>query len=183
MVISTKKGDGGRTRLLSGEEVSKNDPRTSAYGVLDEAVSAIGLGRALSRDGRVRSELLAIQETCFLIGAELATVPAAAQSLPGRVGQEHLDELEALGARLEEQVELDPKFIVPGATAASAAIDLARTIVRRLERDVVSLVQEESDIPGNPCMLPYLNRLSDVLFLLARCEEKQQGVDLEYRKD
>lgn len=182
MKISTKQGDGGSTRLLSGEEVSKNNPRTGAYGTLDEAVSAIGLGRALCEDDRVREELLAIQETCFLIGAELATAPAKVSGLKKRVTGEEVGALETLCAELEEELDLAPLFILPGATAAGAAIDLARTIVRRLERDVVSLIQGEEEDLDNPGLLPYLNRLSDALFLLARYEEKQQGVAPEHQE-
>jgi len=183
VTISTKHGDEGRTRLLSGEEVAKDHPRTSAYGVLDEAVSAMGLGRALAREERVRNELRAIQETCFLIGAELATTPGGQGNRSARLEKYHLEELEAVGADLADRVELPPRFVVAGATPASAAIDCARAIVRRLERAVVSLVQEEGDGPGNQYLLPYLNRLSDVLFLLARYEEKQQGVAFDHLRD
>ena len=101
MSISTKSGDGGRTRLFSGEEISKNDPRTGAYG----AVSAIGLGRALSTDDRIRNELLQIQEACFLIGAELATQTSADRILENRIGEQQLSSLEALGLELEDMVE------------------------------------------------------------------------------
>jgi len=183
VTISTKHGDEGRTRLLSGEEVSKDHPRTSAYGVLDEAVTTMGLGRALAREERVRSELRTIQETCFLIGAELATAPGGLGRLPARLEKHHLEALEAVGVELEDRVELPPRFVVAGATPASAAIDYARAVVRRLERVVVSLVQEEEDGPGNQYLLPYLNRLSDILFLLARYEEKQQGVAFDHLGD
>ncbi len=183
MSISTKRGNGGRTRLFSGEEISKNDPRTEAYGALDEAVSAIGLGRALSTDERIRNELLQIQETCFLIGAELATKTSADQILENRIGEQQLSALEALGLELEDLVELSPRFIVPGATAASAAIDLGRSIVRRVERTVISLIEKGSEAPENPFIVPYLNRLSDVLFLLARFEEMKQGVAFEHPGD
>jgi len=180
MTISTRQGDGGRTRLLSGEEVSKDHPRTSAYGTLDEAVSAIGLGRALAEDERVRDELRTIQEACFLIGAELATTAGKASGLKERITAEDLKVLEVLCAELEDELDLAPVFTIPGAAAAGAAVDLARTIVRRLEREVVSLEKEE-DL-DNPVLLPYLNRLSDALFLLARYEEKQQGVAPEHRE-
>ncbi len=183
MSISTKRGDGGRTRLFSGEEISKNNPRTEAYGALDEAVSAIGLGRALSTDDRIQIELLQIQEACFLIGAELATKTSVDRILENRIGEQQLSALEALGIELEDMVELSPRFIVPGATPASAAIDLGRSIVRRVERSVVSLIEKGSEAPENPFLLPYLNRLSDILFLLARFEEKKQGVAFEHPGD
>ena len=183
MSISTKHGDGGRTRLFSGEEISKNDPRTGAYGALDEAVSAIGLGRALSTDDRIRKELLQIQDTCFLIGSELATTTSADRILENRIGEQHLSALEELGLELEDMVKLPPRFIIPGATPASAAIDLGRSIVRRVERMVVSLIEKGSEAPENPFLVPYLNRLSDVLFLLARFEEMKQGATLKHPGD
>jgi cob(I)alamin adenosyltransferase len=179
MGISTKKGDGGRTRLLSGEEVPKDSIRTAAYGDLDEAVSAMGLARALSGDERIGELLYAIQKTCFLIGAELATSPAVASRLKERLERGDLEALERTGEELEEELKLPPVFIIPGSTPASAALDLARTVVRRVERGVVSLVENEEEGIVNRYILPYLNRLSDVLFLLARLEEKKQGVDYD----
>ncbi|MFC1545547.1 cob(I)yrinic acid a,c-diamide adenosyltransferase [Gemmatimonadota bacterium] len=176
MSISTKKGDGGRTRLLSGEEVLKNSIRTSTYGDLDEAVSMMGLARALTAVDRIGEQLHEIQKVCFIIGAELAASPPTAASLKVRLDENHLASLETLGHELEEEVELPPVFIIPGGSPSSAAIDVARTIVRRVERGVVSLVQEEESALSNPSIMPYLNRLSDVLFLLARLEEKLQGI-------
>jgi cob(I)alamin adenosyltransferase len=183
MSISTKRGDGGRTRLFSGEEISKSDPRTEAYGSLDEAVSAIGLARALSTDERIKQELRLIQEACFLIGAELATATSPDQLLEDRIGEQQLNALDELGRQLEDLVELSPRFILPGATPASAALDLGRSIVRTVERRVVSLMDGEGEAPANPFMLPFLNRLSDILFLLARFEEIKQGVDFEHSGD
>jgi cob(I)alamin adenosyltransferase len=179
MSISTKKGDGGRTRLLSGEEVLKSSSRTSTYGDLDEAVSMMGLARALTENERIGDHLLTIQRVCFLIGAELATSSPTAAGLKARLGENHLKSLEDLGHELEEEVELPPVFIIPGGTPASAALDVARTVVRRVERGVVSLVQEEGNAISNPGIMPYLNRLSDVLFLLARLEEKSRGLEYD----
>lgn len=179
MSISTKKGDGGRTKLLSGEEVPKDSLRTTAYGDLDEAVSAMGLARALTDEDRIREELYAIQRVCFVIGAELATSPDVAERLQNRLEKSDLDALDVIGADLEEGLKLPPVFIIPGSTPASAALDLARTVVRRVERGVVSLVESDEGAVVNSYILPYLNRLSDVLFLLARFEEKQQGVDYD----
>ncbi len=176
MSISTKMGDGGRTRLLSGEEVLKSSTRTSTYGDLDEAVSMMGLARALTEVDRIGEHLHAIQKVCFIVGAELAASPSTASGLKVRLDVDHLKSLEELGHELEEEVELPPVFIIPGGTPASAALDVARTVVRRVERGVVSLVQEEGNALSNPSIMPYLNRLSDILFLLARLEEKAQGL-------
>ena len=175
MGISTKMGDGGRTRLLSGEEVLKSCSRTTAYGDLDEAVSVMGLARALTGVDRIAGHLHQIQKVCFIVGAELATSPPAVAGLRERLEERHLEQLEDLGRELEDDVELPPVFIIPGGTPASAALDVARTVVRRVERKVVALTREEGDGLGNPVILPWLNRLSDVLFLLARLEEKSAG--------
>lgn len=183
MSITTKQGDEGNTILFSGESVSKASARTSAYGALDEVVSAIGMARALSKDERIRSELLSIQKVCFLIGTELATTVRELGRIPERLEKDHLGALENLGIELENQIELPPSFIIPGATVASAALDITRAIARRLERNVVSMVQFEKESLENPHILPYLNRLSDVLFLLARFEEKQQGVAFQSLMD
>jgi cob(I)alamin adenosyltransferase len=175
MSISTRNGDAGDTRLFSGEVVRKTHPRPSAYGDLDEAVSAMGLARATSVSERVRSELLRIQKTCFVVGAELATAPEGLDGLPERLGSGHLAELDALVEGLEGEIELPPVFMVPGSTGASSALDLARSIIRRTERSVVALVDREAGAIPNDILLPWLNRLSDVLFLLARLEEREAG--------
>jgi len=179
MSISTKMGDGGRTRLLSGEEVLKSSSRTDAYGDLDEAVSVMGLARSLSGVDRISGHLHEIQKICFLVGAELAASPGVAAGLQERLEEEHLHDLEDLGISLEEEVELPPAFIIPGGTPASAALDIARTVIRRVERKVVALAAEEGNGLSNPIILPWLNRLSDILFLLARLEEKSGGVDYD----
>jgi len=175
-------GDSGRTRLFSGEEVSKTDPRPGAYGDLDEAVSAMGMARAASESARVRDELLRIQRRCFVVGAELATTTDRLDKLPERLLPAHLVELEESVSALEAEVELPPVFLVPGTTTASAAVDLARSILRRAERSVVGLIEADPDAVPNPTLLPWLNRLSDALFLLARLEEREAGVDHERLK-
>jgi cob(I)alamin adenosyltransferase len=176
MSITTRQGDDGHTRLFSGETVPKSHPRPSAYGDLDEAVSALGLARSLTQVPRVAAELLAIQKTLFLVGAELATAPEGLHRLPERLGPVHLETLDRLGAELEATVQLPPQFVVPGGAPGSAALDLARSIVRRLERSVVALGETAPAVVDNPVLIPFLNRLSDTLFLLARYEEQQQGI-------
>jgi cob(I)alamin adenosyltransferase len=183
MSITTRQGDDGRTRLFSGETVPKSHPRPSAYGDLDEAVSALGLARSLAGVPRVAAELLVIQKTLFLVGAELATSPEGLPRLPARLGPAHLETLDRLGDELEGSVRLPPQFVLPGSTPGSAALDLARSIVRRLERTVVTLGETEPAVVTNPVLIPFLNRLSDTLFLLARYEEQEQGIGYQRLND
>ena len=182
MSITTRQGDDGRTRLYSGETVLKSHPRPSVCGDLDEAVSTLGLARALAAVPRVAAELLGIQKTLFLVGAELATTPEGLKRLGERLGPSHLEGLDRLGAELEGEVRLPPVFVVPGGAPGSAALDLARAVVRRLERAAVALGESEPAVRANPILLPFLNRLSDCLFLLARYEEQQQGIGYQRLK-
>ena len=173
MRIYTKKGDAGRTRLLFGGEVSKTDIRTEAYGSTDEAVSAMGLARALSNEPRVKDILLRTQREMFTVGAELATTPGMQDRLESSfsaVTSEMVEQAERDIDELDSMIDLPPSFIIPGASAASGALDLARSILRRAERRVVAL-DEEEPLP-NPEVLRYLNRLSDLLFVLARYEDR-----------
>ena len=173
MRIYTKKGDTGQTRLLFGGQVSKTDIRTDAYGSTDEAVSAMGLARALSNDSRVKEVLLRVQREMFTVGAELATTPGMQDQLESSfsaVTTDMVEQLERDIDALEGQIDLPSSFIIPGASAASGALDLARTILRRAERRVVALNEEEPI--ENPEVLRYLNRLSDLLFMLARYEDR-----------
>ncbi|MFO7769511.1 MAG: cob(I)yrinic acid a,c-diamide adenosyltransferase [bacterium] len=182
MSISTREGDDGTTRLFSGEEVSKHHPRPAAYGDLDEAVSAMGLARALASSPRVRKTLREIQRRCFVVGSELATSPGRLDRLEERLEEEHLVELDTQVEELEAQVELPPVFVIPGGCPAGAALDLARSVTRRLERSTSALAAFEGEGVLSPHLQPWINRLSDVLFLLARLEEQQQGVDYDRLK-
>ena len=173
MPIYTKTGDAGETRLLFGKRVSKADPMCEAYGTTDQAVSAMGLARALSKDPRVREILLDVQREMFTVGAELATPPDHYQELLANFSAVTgcmVDRLEALIDELDGQMELPNAFIVPGASPASGALDMARSLLRAGERRVVAL-HEQGALP-NPEVLRYLNRLADLLFMLARYEDK-----------
>ena len=171
--IYTRYGDEGDTSLLYGGRVSKSNPHAEAYGTTDEAVSAMGLARALSQDGRVKEMLKQLQREIFTLGAELATDPAKydlfnkhfSPVTPQMVGR-----LEQLIDQLEEDVEMPSVFILPGASAASSALDLARCMVRTSERRVVAL--KEQGRLANGEVLRYLNRLGDLLFVLARYEDR-----------
>ncbi len=171
--IYTRSGDEGETGLLFGGRVSKSDIRAEAYGSTDHAVSAIGLARAMSVEDRVKDALLDVQREMFMIGAELATHTENRAILLERfqiVTQDHVARLESLIDEIGEQVELPPNFIIPGASSGSAALDVARTQVRTAERRVVEL--REAGLLPNVHVLIYLNRLSDLLFMLARYEDR-----------
>ena len=171
--IYTKYGDSGETSLLYGGRVSKNSLHTEAYGTTDEAVSAMGLARALSQDSHVKDTLRQLQREMFTVGAELATDPAHYQTYQRHfspVTAEMVTRLEELIDKLEEETKLPPVFILPGASGASAAMDMARTMARTAERRVVAL--QEAGGLTNPEILRYLNRVGDLLFVLARYEDR-----------
>ena len=166
-------GDEGYTDLLGPERVAKYDLRPETYGTLDEATSALGLARALSTQEKVKSILMQVQHDMYLMMAEISTPMAQLEKLPYRMKQEQADWLDATITELEGEFELPKQFVLPGASAASGAIDLGRTIVRRAERHAVRLVHEGRMPQGN--VLRYLNRLSSLLFVLARYEEHASG--------
>ncbi len=169
--IYTKKGDDGTTSLWYGGRVSKSDVRTDAYGAVDEAGSALGVARALCGPdgGEFAADILRIQNELFVAGAELATAPDAAGRLEdgvSRVTDEMADALDAVIDRYMERVSLPPKFVIPGGTALSAQLDLARAIIRRAERRVVAL--KEADGLSSEAVLRFLNRASDAAYAMAR---------------
>ena len=176
--IYTKRGDSGETGLLYGGRVPKTDPRCEAYGTTDEAVSALGLARALSDDPRVKEIVTQVQRELFTVGAELATAPEQYGTMQRHfsiVSAPMVERLEQLIDELEAQVQLPRSFIVPGASAASAALDLARTILRRAERRTVAL--KEAGLLTNDEILRYLNRLADLLFMLARYQDRDMPLE------
>jgi cob(I)alamin adenosyltransferase len=170
MSIVTKHGDRGTTGLMYNRRVSKCHPRVEAYGVVDELNAAIGQARATAADDYVREQLEGIQRDLVVLMGELATVE---DDLPRYVKDGHGLVTAGMTARLDglvEEIEAAKVFAkgwaLPGANAGSAALDVARTICRRAERRVCSL--HEADQLKNPEILVYLNRLSDLLWLLAR---------------
>lgn len=164
-----KRGDKGTTSLLFGHRVPKHSPRPEAYGVMDEANSALGLARGLLSEPKLRQILLGIQEELFLVGAELASLPEDSSKLKAKISKKHADGLEKLIEQYEERMDIPKKFVPPGGTPAAGALDLARSIVRRGERRIAKLA-DEGEI-RNPHMLSYCNRLADLLFTLARYAE------------
>ena len=172
--IYTKFGDQGETSLLYGGRVSKNNLHTEAYGITDEAVSAMGLARALSDDPRVKETLRDLQKELFTIAAELATEPDKYDLFQQHftaVTPEMVDNLEKAIDSLEEGVEMPKVFILPGGSPASSAIDLARCVIRTAERRVVAL--KEAGLLTNDLIVSYLNRLGDLLFVVARYQDRE----------
>ncbi len=172
MSIYTRTGDTGKTSLFSGERVDKDALRVEAYGTLDELNSVLGLARRQCRDPKVIEILERTQHDLFTAGADLATRPGG-RFEPERVAEEDwrrqeswIDELTAPLPRLKQ-------FILPGGTAGAATIHLARSVCRRAERLIVRLGREEGDL--NRHLLIYVNRLSDLLFTMARAENAAAG--------
>jgi cob(I)alamin adenosyltransferase len=173
--IYTRKGDDGSTGLWYGGRVLKSDARPEAYGTVDEAGCALGLCRAAAgHDAELEADILRIQGELYVVGAELATAPEAADRLEegvSKVTAAMVERLEADIDRYMEQVDLPPKFVIPGGTELSARLDLARSAIRRAERRVVELqCAEELD----DTLLRYLNRASDALFAMARYADEPQ---------
>jgi cob(I)alamin adenosyltransferase len=173
MKYYTRTGDDGYTELLGGERVPKYAPRPEAYGTVDELSSALGLARATVRAERSREILLQVQRHLYQIMTELAATPKAATRFD-RTSADDVAQLEGVTDELGAGLELPKDFIVPGDTLTGAVLDLARTITRRAERCVARLTHQ--DEVGNVEVLRYLNRLSSLLFVLARYEDAIAGV-------
>lgn len=186
--VASGRGDDGTTGLfLGGDRVPKDDPRTEACGTIDEAVAALGLARAeielASRQGALPRALgeigelvLRIQRELFVVGAELAANPAARVSLRDgetRVSAAMTAGIDEILADYEARTELPAEFVVPGETRTSAALELARTVLRRAERRAVTLVRAGL-VPGER-LLPYMNRLGDLVWVLSRAAEQAEA--------
>ncbi len=186
--VATGRGDDGSTGLLyGGDRIAKNDDRVEAYGTIDEAVAILGVARAdlrLKADygvqppqiARLGELLLGIQRDLFVAAAEIATNPDAWDRLEEgrtRVSESMVAGLETTLAELEAAIEMPREFVVPGETRLSATLEVARTVMRRAERRVLTL-RDRHLIPG-PWLLPYLNRLADLLWVLARAAEQAES--------
>jgi cob(I)alamin adenosyltransferase len=174
--IYTKKGDDGTTGLLYGGRVAKDDVRTEVYGTLDEVVSALGLGRASGLVPRVAEIVVRLQREMFVVGAQLATAEQNQDKLTAEVSKvtpEMTERVEADIDALTTEHPLPEEFVLPGETRGSAALDLARSILRRAERQSVGM--NRSGMIPDAEILRYLNRVSDLLFTLARYEEAERG--------
>lgn len=170
MKFSTR-GDGGETSLLGGQRVPKYDPRPETYGVLDEASSALGVARASTNNQKIKDIVLSVQKDLLIMGAELSSVPEDIQKLTRRIGEEDVKRLNEIIDELQKYITLKNEFIYPGETPVSAEIDVGRTIIRRAERKAARLKME--GLLHNAEINRYLNRLADMLFVLARYEEQR----------
>jgi cob(I)alamin adenosyltransferase len=175
MKIYTRAGDDGKTRLLGPDRVSKDSARLEAYGTVDELNATLGVARASGGLGSEADALVEqIQHDLFVLGASLAD-PSPTGRFQSAIGAEHVAALEAQIDALEAGLPPLTAFILPGGTAAGAQLQLARTVARRAERRVVAL----GDLPGQhvaPFAIRYLNRLSDLLFVLGRAVNHHDGV-------
>ena len=176
MKIYTKRGDDGTTGLLYGGRVAKDDLRTEVYGTLDETVSALGVARAGGLVPRVEEIVLRLQREMFVVGAQLATSEDNQGKLEEGVSR-ITPEMTAAAERdidaLLEEHPLSPEFILPGETMGAAGLDLARSTIRRAERQAVAM--DRAGFVPDPEILRYLNRVSDLMFALARFEEAERG--------
>ena len=177
--VATGRGDDGTTGLLYGGRVAKDDPRTEAYGTVDEAVAALGLARAeLNEAGldELAESVLRWQRELFVVGADLATNPGKRARLEDgvtRVSEAMLEGVEVELALWESAIEMPREFIVPGETPASAALEMARVILRRAERRAIAA--DHAAPLGSAWIVPYLNRLADLLWVLGRAAEQAAG--------
>lgn len=172
--VTTGTGDTGYTGLLGEQRVPKYDPRPDTFGTVDEATSALGLARAATKDQRVKDIIYRIQQELYLLMGELATPPENYEKMGLHMTSEHVKRLEQIEEELKREVEIPNKFIIPGDTLDGAALDLARTIIRRAERMTVKLLHD--GVIQNTEVIRYLNRLSDLIFILARYVEVKSSL-------
>lgn len=173
MKIYTKTGDGGETGLFGGARVSKADPRVEAYGDVDELNAQLGVARAGGLAEDIDELLSTVQAKLFDVGAELATAPGSKASAMPRVSGDDVSVLEGAIDRFEEELEPLQNFILPGGSPAAAWLHVGRTVARRAERRVVALAKQTE---VRITVVHYLNRLSDLLFVLARVSNHRAGV-------
>lgn len=164
--VTTRTGDTGYTSLLGPERVPKYALRPDAFGTLDEASSCLGLARALLTDPTLRELVREQQRGLYTLMAELATPPENYEKVAFKMTADDVERLESVAEDLKTRVEIGNVFVIPGDSAAGAALDVARTVIRRGERLVTKLVHDGE--VTNPHVLEWLNRLSDVVFIMAR---------------
>ena len=184
MKVYTRRGDAGTTGMLGGVRVSKHDPRVEAYGAVDELNAHLGLALALHRgDVPSPARTRRLQEDLFIIGARLAAADPAKALAKGVIPvfpPERIVELEEWIDELESRLPPLDAFLLPGGSPVGAQLHVARTVCRRAERGISRLLEDQPDL--GELILPYLNRLSDLLFMLARAANQEAGVaDPEWR--
>ena len=173
MKIYTKVGDEGKTAFFGCGMVQKDDPRIEAFGSLDELNSMLGVTLCFAENERLRSILMKIQNDLFTLGSDLAGSALPNSALP-KISSEHITEIEGVIDELQEKLGMPKKFILPGGTVASAHLHMCRAIARRAERNLVSVKQL---LNLNPLMFHYINRLSDLFYVLARQENKEVEIN------
>jgi len=178
MSIATKHGDTGQTGLIGGERVSKANLRVESYGTIDELTSVMGFARSVCDDAEVRDITKHIQRELFAVSGSIAN-PQSSQKEPLYVTPEMVESLTAHVHRIESTEGILSDWSLPGDHTAAAAYDIARTVCRRAERHVVRLAEAGED--AGPNVIAYLNRLSDLLWLLGRLLELRAGVDAKLR--
>ena len=172
--VYTRTGDKGTTSLLGGSRIAKNDLRVSCYGTMDEANAAIGTAYSLFENPEIRDILHKVQKKLFIVGAHLASDEKGKQYLTEKVTAQDVKELENIIDFYLEKIGKQKAFVIPGKTTASAMLHLARTIIRRGERNIITLSQSE-EVDAE--LLQYVNRLSDLLFTLARYDEEYSLIE------
>lgn len=181
MKIYTKTGDDGTTSLFDGTRVPKNDLRIDAYGDVDELNSCLGVLRAKTGSFQdVQGLITTIQADLFALGAKLANPTQRKQKQKANFSADKITYLEQAIDKCESEIDPITEFMLPGGSEASAFCDLARTVCRRAERKMITLNHQES---VDPSLLIYMNRLSDLLFMMARTLNKRSGVkDLAWKE-
>ncbi len=177
----TRRGDDGYTDLLGGPRMAKDDLRIAMLGEIDEANAAIGLGRAYAQGEDSKETLLQVQKELYLLMADIATVTGKAIENP-RFGQPQMDSLEEHIAQFDGRVTIPKQFVASGDTVPGATLDVARTVVRRAERAATHLLHQ-GDMGVTTIMVAYLNRLSSLLFGLARYEDNLAGATARIAKE
>ena len=180
MSIATKRGDGGQTSLAGGIRVSKADLRVETYGTVDELNTVLGFARSICQNNEIAAWTETIQRTLFRLGSALATPPES-KKLPPAISPEDISMLTDLVHKIEATEGVLADWSLPGAHTESAAYEVARTVCRRAERVVVRFVEDGGVL--QPTILPYLNRLSDLLWLFGRLIEFNAGVESRLRPE
>lgn len=170
--VTTRTGDRGETSLFGPARVRKTDPRIEALGDLDEAQAAIGVARSLAGRSGLALVLLELQRGLYTAMSEIATPPEDLGRLAQRLDDTAIKALDDAVERVKADAPVEGRFVIPGEDALSAAVDHARAVARRAERRVVSCV--DAGLVSGEVLLPWLNRLSDLLFVLARAQERRQ---------
>jgi cob(I)alamin adenosyltransferase len=173
--IYTKTGDDGQTGLIGGERTWKDDARIEAYGTVDELNALLGVARSAGTAGQIGSLLERVQNELFVIGAQLATPGTADRKQSPSITSQHVAALEADIDRFDQRLAPLKEFVLPAGSPPAAHLHLARTVCRRAERRVISLARRESDPPDMGLLVVYLNRLADLLFVLARAANADSG--------